>query len=67
VARNANFRDRDDRLKALDKVVKMSSWGTPLPDGWARGFAIDDRRRPSRRTAALCAEVVSIGEPGGSG
>jgi len=60
VARNANFRDRDDWLKALDKVAKMSGWGTPLPDGWARGIGIDDRRRPSRRTVALCAEVVTV-------
>jgi isoquinoline 1-oxidoreductase beta subunit len=60
VARNANFRDRDDWLKALDKVAKMSGWGTPLPDGWARGIAIDDRRRPSRHTVALCAEVVTV-------
>jgi isoquinoline 1-oxidoreductase beta subunit len=60
VARNANFRDRDDWLKALDLVAEMSGWGTPLPEGWARGIAIDDRRRPSRATVALCAEVVTV-------
>jgi isoquinoline 1-oxidoreductase subunit beta len=60
VARNAEFRDRDDWLKALDMVAEMSGWGTPLPDGWARGIAIDDRRRPSRNTVALCAEVVTV-------
>jgi isoquinoline 1-oxidoreductase beta subunit len=60
VARNASFRDRDDWLKALDIVAEMSGWGKPLPEGWARGIAIDDRRRPSRATVALCAEVVTV-------
>jgi isoquinoline 1-oxidoreductase subunit beta len=60
IARNADFRDRDDWLKALDMVAEMSGWGTPLPEGWARGIAIDDRRRPSRATVALCAEVVTV-------
>ena len=60
IARNSKFRDRDDWLKALDMVAKMSGWGTPLPEGWARGIGIDDRRRPSRATVALCAEVVTV-------
>jgi isoquinoline 1-oxidoreductase beta subunit len=60
VARNTKFRDRDDWLKALDMVAKMSGWGTPLPGGWARGIAVDDRRRPSRTTVALCAELVTV-------
>jgi isoquinoline 1-oxidoreductase subunit beta len=60
VARNVDFRDRDDWLKALDMVAQMSGWGIPLPEGWARGIAIDDRRRPSRATVALCAEVATV-------
>jgi isoquinoline 1-oxidoreductase beta subunit len=60
VARNAKFRDRDDWLKALDLVAKMSGWGTPLPEGWGRGIGIDDRRRPSRKTVALCAQVATV-------
>jgi isoquinoline 1-oxidoreductase beta subunit len=62
VARNSKFSDRDDWLKALDLVAKMSGWGAPLPEGWARGIAIDDRRRaqPGRTTTALCAEVVTV-------
>jgi isoquinoline 1-oxidoreductase beta subunit len=60
VKRNAKFRDRDDWLKALDMVAEMSGWSTPLPEGWGRGIAIDDRRRPSRSTVALCAEVVTV-------
>ncbi len=51
IGRNADFPDRDDWLKALDMVAQMSGWGTPLPEGWARGIAIDDRRRPSRAKA----------------
>jgi isoquinoline 1-oxidoreductase subunit beta len=62
IARNTNWRGRDDWLKALDMVAEMSGWGSPLPDGWARGIAVDDRRRvPAGRTAtSLCAEVVTV-------
>jgi isoquinoline 1-oxidoreductase beta subunit len=60
IVRNTKFRDRDDWLKALDLVANISDWGAPLPQGWARGIGIDDRRRPSRATIALCAEVVTI-------
>jgi isoquinoline 1-oxidoreductase beta subunit len=60
IARNAKFRDRDDWLKALDMAAEISGWGKPLPEGWARGIAIDDRRRPSRKTVALCAQVVTV-------
>jgi isoquinoline 1-oxidoreductase beta subunit len=60
VARNPKYPYRDDWLKALDMVAKMSGWGTPLPEGWARGIAIDDRRRPTRSTISLCAEVVTV-------
>jgi isoquinoline 1-oxidoreductase subunit beta len=60
IARNANFRDREDWLKALDMVAEMSGWGSSLPEGWARGIAIDDRRRPTRATIALCAQVVTV-------
>jgi isoquinoline 1-oxidoreductase beta subunit len=60
IARNTAFRDREDWLKALDLAARMSEWGSALPEGWARGIAIDDRRRPSRNTVALCAEVVTV-------
>jgi isoquinoline 1-oxidoreductase beta subunit len=53
------FRYRDDWLRALDMVAKMSQWGTPLPEGWARGIAIDDRRRRNRQ-GAICAEVHTV-------
>jgi isoquinoline 1-oxidoreductase beta subunit len=53
------FRYRDDWLRALDMVAKMSGWGTRLPDGWARGIAIDDRRRRARQ-GAICAEVHTV-------
>jgi isoquinoline 1-oxidoreductase beta subunit len=51
---------REDWLKALDMVTKMSGWGTPLPEGWGRGIAIDDRRRPSRNSTTVCAQVHTI-------
>jgi isoquinoline 1-oxidoreductase beta subunit len=51
---------REDWLKALDMVAKMSGWGTPLPEGWARGIAIDDRRRPSRTSTTVVAEVHTV-------
>jgi isoquinoline 1-oxidoreductase beta subunit len=54
------FKYREDWLKALDAVAKMSEWGKPLPAGWGRGIAIDDRRRMSRDNVTLCAEVHTI-------
>src|SRR6202007_1884881 len=60
VARNAEFRDRDDWLKALDMVAEMSGWGTPLPEGWARGIAVEDRQRPAPTAISLCAQVVTV-------
>jgi isoquinoline 1-oxidoreductase beta subunit len=51
---------RADWLRALDQVAKMSQWGTPLPEGWARGIAIDDRRRPTRNSTTVCAQVHTV-------
>ena len=48
---------RNDWLKVLDLAAKMSGWGTPLPEGRARGIAIDDRRRPSRNSTTAVAEA----------
>jgi isoquinoline 1-oxidoreductase beta subunit len=58
------FRYRDDWLRALDMVAEMSGWGTPLPEGWARGIAIDDRRRGvgrgTGRQGTICAQVHTL-------
>jgi isoquinoline 1-oxidoreductase beta subunit len=54
------FKYRNDWLRALDTVVKMSGWGAPLPEGWARGIAIDDRRRPTRNSVTICAHVHTV-------
>ena len=54
------FPHRDDFLRALDMVAESSGWGTPLPEGWARGIAIDDRRRPTRTTSTICAQVHTV-------
>jgi isoquinoline 1-oxidoreductase beta subunit len=54
------FNRRNDWLTALDMVAKMSTWGTPLPEGWARGIAIEDRRRPSRPHSTIGAHVLTV-------
>jgi isoquinoline 1-oxidoreductase beta subunit len=51
---------RDEWLQALDTVAKASGWGTPLPQGWGRGIAIDDRRRPTRNSKTVVAEVLTV-------
>jgi len=57
----AGFWRRDDWLTALDMVAKMSGWGTPLPEGWARGIAIDDRRTGANApTSVICAQVHTV-------
>jgi isoquinoline 1-oxidoreductase subunit beta len=60
---NFSGAQRDDWMRALDLVTKMAGWGTPLPQGWARGIAIDDRRRPSRNSTTVCAQVHTIELP----
>ena len=55
------FRHRDDWLKALDLVAEASGWGTPLPSGWARGIAIDDRRRGLAQTDSTYTTIVCPG------
>jgi isoquinoline 1-oxidoreductase beta subunit len=54
------FPHRDDFLRALDMVAKMAEWGKKLPEGWAQGIAIDDRRRPTRTTSTICAQVHTV-------
>jgi isoquinoline 1-oxidoreductase beta subunit len=60
LARNPDFKHREDWIKALDTAAKMSGWGTPLPEGWARGIAIEDRNRPTPTAISLCAQVVTV-------
>jgi isoquinoline 1-oxidoreductase beta subunit len=58
------FRYRDDWLRALDQVAKLSQWGKTMPEGWAQGFAICDRRRGvgvgSGRQGTICAAVHTV-------
>src|SRR4029077_6861189 len=62
----AGFRFRDDWLKILDLAAQMSGWGTELPKGWARGIALDDRRRPERRPGTVWRQVHTVsGSPQG--
>jgi isoquinoline 1-oxidoreductase beta subunit len=60
LARNPGYPNRDDWIKALDMVAELSGWGKPLPEGWARGIAVEDRQRPSPTAISLCAEVVTV-------
>jgi isoquinoline 1-oxidoreductase beta subunit len=54
------FARRNEWLTALDMAAEMSGWGTPLPEGWARGLAIEDRRRTSRPHSTICAQVHTV-------
>ena len=58
------FRYRDDWLRALDMVTKMASWGKKLPESWAQGIAIDDRRRGvvrgNGRQGTICSQVHTV-------
>lgn len=67
ISRN-DFLFKDDWLRALDIVAEMSGWGTPLPEGWARGIAIDDRRydreKPDVCTIAAMVCTVSVSKAG---
>ena len=60
IARNTKFPNREDWLKALDLVAEMSGWGSPLPEGWARGISIDDHRHSRKAAISLCAHVVTV-------
>jgi len=67
ISRN-DFLFKEDWLRALDIVAEMSGWGTPLPEGWARGIAIDDRRydreKPDVCTIAAMVCTVSVSKAG---
>jgi isoquinoline 1-oxidoreductase subunit beta len=54
------FHRRDDWIRALDQVAKQSNWGSPLPQGWGRGIAISDRRRPTRASCTIVAQVHTV-------
>jgi isoquinoline 1-oxidoreductase beta subunit len=60
LSRNSDYPNRDDWIKALDTVAEMSEWAKPLPEGWGRGIAIEDRQRPAPTAVSLCAEVVTV-------
>jgi isoquinoline 1-oxidoreductase beta subunit len=60
IARNTEFANRDDWLKVLDLAAEMSGWGSPLPEGWARGIGIDDHRHSRKAAISLCAHVVTV-------
>jgi isoquinoline 1-oxidoreductase beta subunit len=59
--RGSGFARRDRWIKVLDRVAEKSRWGTTLPQGTARGIAIDDHRRPAgTESASICAAVATV-------
>jgi isoquinoline 1-oxidoreductase beta subunit len=57
---------KEDMLKALDLAAEMSGWGTPLPEGTARGIAFEERGAEDGGHATFSAQVhtVSISRDG---
>ena len=58
------FRYRDDWLRGVDLLAKVSDWGKKLPEGWAQGVALDDRRRGvgvgAGRQGTICQQVHTV-------
>ena len=48
---------RSEKLAVLDRVVEMSNWSSPLPDGWGRGLACF-----SYFTSVIPTEVAHVAE-----
>jgi isoquinoline 1-oxidoreductase beta subunit len=58
------FRYRDDWLRGIDLLVKASNWGKKMPEGWAQGVSLDDRRRGvgvgTGRQGTICHQVHEV-------
>lgn len=57
---------KSDMIKALDMAAEMSGWGKPLPQGMARGIALEEHGAESGGMATISAQVhtVSISRDG---
>jgi len=55
-------------LEVLDLAAKNAGWGTPLPRGWGRGIAIEDRRdvAPSKSGNVPAAVVATVSVDAGA-
>src|SRR5262249_38303223 len=49
-------------IEVLDLAAKSAGWGRPLPKGWGRGIAIEDRRdvAPSKSGNVPAAVVATV-------
>jgi isoquinoline 1-oxidoreductase subunit beta len=58
------FRYRDDWLRGIDLLAKVSDWGKKMPEGMAQGVSLDDRRRGvgvgTGRQGTICHQVHEI-------
>ena len=58
------FRYRDDWLRGVDLLAKVSNWGKKMPEGWAQGVSLDDRRRGvgvgTGRQGTICHQVHEV-------
>jgi isoquinoline 1-oxidoreductase beta subunit len=49
-----------DMIKALDIAAEMSGWGKPLPEGWARAIALEERGAEAGGSATISAMVHTV-------
>jgi isoquinoline 1-oxidoreductase subunit beta len=61
-----NLPYKADMIKALDTAAEMAGWGTPLPQGMARGIGLEERGAEGGAHATISAQVhtVSISKQG---
>jgi len=51
---------KNDMIKALDMAAEMSDWGSPLPEGTARGIALEERGAEADGHATFSAQVHTV-------
>jgi isoquinoline 1-oxidoreductase beta subunit len=51
---------KTDMIKALDLAAEMSGWGTPLPRGFARAIALEERGAETGNSATISAMVHTV-------
>jgi len=60
IAGNSDFPQAKSWVKVLSAAAEKSKWGEKLPAGTARGIAIGDSRRPTRKQITICAVVATV-------
>jgi isoquinoline 1-oxidoreductase beta subunit len=51
---------KHDMITALDLAAEMSGWGKPLPNGWARAIALEERGAELGGSATISAMVHTV-------